>query len=83
MRDITRKVNFGATFEIALDEITQEIAYFARALTGIPLEIKAVEYDQQAYFDGKTDEEIWEILQSHQAVFDYYDFRKRPSEQLE
>jgi PKD repeat protein len=35
----------------------------------------------QAYLEGKSDQEIWEILQGYEAVFDYYDFNKLPSEQ--
>ena len=35
----------------------------------------------QAYLEGKSDEEIWEILQDYHAKYDYYDFNKLPSEQ--
>jgi PKD repeat protein len=35
----------------------------------------------RAYFAGKSDEDIWEILQSIDPVYDYYDFSKLPSEQ--
>ncbi len=34
-----------------------------------------------AYVDGASDYEIWETIQAHEPVFDYYDFSKRPSEQ--
>ncbi|GAG17616.1 unnamed protein product, partial [marine sediment metagenome] len=30
------------------------------------------------YFDGKSDEQIWETLQSNEAVFDYYNFTQAP-----
>ena len=32
----------------------------------------------KAYLEGKSDHEIWEIMQAHQAVYEYYDFSKRP-----
>ena len=35
----------------------------------------------KAYFAGKSDEDIWEILQSYDPVFDYYDFSKYPWDQ--
>ena len=35
----------------------------------------------EAYIDGKTDQEIWEIIQQTNAVYDYYDFSKYPWEQ--
>ncbi len=35
----------------------------------------------KAYLEGKSDQEIWTILQSHDPVYDYYDFNKLPSEQ--
>ncbi|MGQ9570395.1 MAG: hypothetical protein ACUVUQ_06055, partial [Thermodesulfovibrionales bacterium] len=35
----------------------------------------------KAYLEGKSDQEIWELMQAFQACYDYYDFNKRPSEQ--
>ena len=35
----------------------------------------------KAYLEGKSRHEIWTILQSYEAVYDYYDFNKLPSEQ--
>jgi hypothetical protein len=34
-----------------------------------------------AYLGGKSDEEIWAIMQDAQPVYDYYDFSKLPTEQ--
>jgi hypothetical protein len=34
-----------------------------------------------AYWDGKSDHEIWEILQDFQPLYDYYNFDKLPWEQ--
>ena len=33
------------------------------------------------YFNGYSDQRIWQTLQSKEAVFDYYDFSKRPDQQ--
>jgi PKD repeat protein len=38
-------------------------------------------YYLQAYLQGKNDYEIWKILQSHEPVFEYFNFNKLPSEQ--
>jgi len=35
----------------------------------------------KAYLEGKSDEQIWQTLQSYDPIFDYYDFNKLPSEQ--
>ena len=35
----------------------------------------------KAYVDGKSDYEIWQILQSSEPKYDYYNFNKPPSEQ--
>ncbi|MEW5925719.1 MAG: hypothetical protein AB1746_17180, partial [Candidatus Zixiibacteriota bacterium] len=35
----------------------------------------------RAYMEGKSDEEIWDLIQDHQPSYDYYDFSKRPFEQ--
>ncbi len=35
----------------------------------------------RAYLGGKSDEEIWTAMQRIQAVYDYYDFTKPPTEQ--
>ena len=35
----------------------------------------------RAYLQGKTDEEIWEIVQDVEPNYDYYDFSKLPSQQ--
>lgn len=35
----------------------------------------------QAYLEGKSDQEIWTIMQSYDSVYDYYDFSKTPSQQ--
>jgi PKD repeat protein len=34
-----------------------------------------------AYLNGKSDREIWELIQSLDPVYDYYDFNKLPSQQ--
>jgi hypothetical protein len=35
----------------------------------------------KAYLQGKTDQEIWKLMQDVHPAYDYYDFNKRPSEQ--
>jgi hypothetical protein len=35
----------------------------------------------KAYLDGKTDRQIWELMQSREPIYDYYDFNKLPSQQ--
>ncbi len=35
----------------------------------------------KAYLEGKSDYEIWQILQSIEPLYEYYDFSKPPSEQ--
>ncbi len=35
----------------------------------------------KAYLEGKSDQEIWEIIQDHEQVYEYFDFNKRPLEQ--
>ena len=35
----------------------------------------------KGYLQGKTDAELWEMAQSVEAVYDYYDFNKGPWEQ--
>ncbi|MEM3035883.1 MAG: SGNH/GDSL hydrolase family protein, partial [Thermoplasmata archaeon] len=35
----------------------------------------------KAYWEGKSDNEIWQILQDFQPLYDYYNFDKLPSEQ--
>jgi hypothetical protein len=35
----------------------------------------------KAYLEGKSDQEIWEIVQQFEPVYDYYDFNKFPDEQ--
>ncbi|MCK4818980.1 PKD domain-containing protein, partial [bacterium] len=35
----------------------------------------------KAYLEGKSDQEIWEIIQEFEPVYDYYDFNKFPDEQ--
>ncbi|MEW6053667.1 MAG: PKD domain-containing protein [Nitrospirota bacterium] len=35
----------------------------------------------KAYLEGKSDQEIWTILQAYDPVYDYYYFDKSPSEQ--
>ncbi|MDD4938662.1 MAG: PKD domain-containing protein [Candidatus Omnitrophica bacterium] len=47
---------------------------------GTPAEMEGLHY-LQAYLEGKTDYQIWQILQSHNPVFDYYNFNNKPSEQ--
>jgi PKD repeat protein len=43
-------------------------------------EVAMAEY-LKAYIEGKSDYEIWEIIQSIEPLYDYYDFNKPPSEQ--
>jgi PKD repeat protein/lysophospholipase L1-like esterase len=33
------------------------------------------------YMDGKSDEEIWRLMQAREPIYDYYDFNKLPSQQ--
>ena len=33
------------------------------------------------YMDGKSDQEIWELMQARDPIYDYYDFNKLPSQQ--
>jgi hypothetical protein len=35
----------------------------------------------KAYMEGKSNHEIWTIVQGYDPVYDYYDFNKRPTEQ--
>ena len=35
----------------------------------------------KAHLEGKSNNEIWSIIQSYQPVYDYYDFTKPPSQQ--
>jgi PKD repeat protein len=35
----------------------------------------------EAYVNGKSDYEIWQVLQTSEPKYDYYDFNKPPSEQ--
>ena len=35
----------------------------------------------KAYFEGRSNQEIWQILQDKEGIFDYYDFSKRPDQQ--
>ena len=35
----------------------------------------------KAYLEGRSDEEIWTIMQAQEPVYDYYDFTKRPDQQ--
>jgi hypothetical protein len=35
----------------------------------------------KAYVEGASDYEIWQVLQAIEPLYDYYDFRKKPSEQ--
>jgi PKD repeat protein len=35
----------------------------------------------KAYFEGRSNQQMWQILQDKEAVFDYYDFSKRPQNQ--
>jgi|GEM_PF-1028335 len=42
---------------------------------------KAFSLYLKAYFEGRSNQQIWQILQDKEAVFDYYDFNKRPDQQ--
>ncbi len=35
----------------------------------------------RAYMEGKSDYELWQILQDLEPLYDYYDFTKTPSQQ--
>ena len=35
----------------------------------------------KAYMEGKSDQEIWRIIQNIEPLYDYYNFNKKPSEQ--
>ena len=35
----------------------------------------------KAYLEGKSDYEIWRLMQNVDPKYDYYDFSKRPNEQ--
>jgi PKD repeat protein len=42
---------------------------------------RAINLYLKAYLEGKTDEELWEIVQTYESVWDYYDFSKTPAQQ--
>jgi hypothetical protein len=33
------------------------------------------------YMDGKSDQQIWQLMQARDPIYDYYDFNKLPSQQ--
>ncbi|MEW5746920.1 MAG: PKD domain-containing protein, partial [Nitrospirota bacterium] len=35
----------------------------------------------KSYMEGKSDNEIWQVIQNYEPVYDYYYFNKKPSEQ--
>jgi hypothetical protein len=35
----------------------------------------------EAYLQGKSDNEIWQMLQQGPSIYDYYDFSKLPTQQ--
>ena len=41
---------------------------------GMPVYVKG-------YLEGKSDYELWQVLQAFEPLYDYYDFRKPPSQQ--
>ncbi len=61
------------------DTFQRGIYHYASGSTTLG-EYAMVEY-LKAYVDGKSDYEIWQILQTTEPKYDYYDFRKPPSEQ--
>lgn len=48
--DLFHRTKYGAS----LEELTSELGFFARALTGLPLQVKPLAYGTSAYFDGRT-----------------------------
>ncbi|HQB40057.1 MAG TPA: hypothetical protein PL053_12410, partial [Deltaproteobacteria bacterium] len=60
-----------------LDTLNRGIAFFTvndSSHLGFDAYIKA-------YLEGKSNREIWTIIQGYEAVYDYYDFNKLPSQQ--
>lgn len=55
------------------------VMFFATNSTGEG-EIGMSEY-LKAYVNGASDYELWQLLQSIEPLYDYYDFRKPPSQQ--
>jgi PKD repeat protein len=61
------------------DTFNRGIMFYAVQSTGEG-EVAMSQY-LRAYMTGKSDYEIWQILQDIEPVYDYYDFSKTPSEQ--
>jgi PKD repeat protein len=61
------------------DIFQRGIFHFASQSTGEG-EYAMAEY-LKAYVDGKSDYEIWQIIQAIEPLYDYFDFTKPPSEQ--
>ena len=60
-----------------MDTFTHGIVFYTTASvagTAAPLWMKG-------YLEGKTDYELWQILQAFEAKYDYYNFDLKPSEQ--
>ena len=61
------------------DTFGRGIMFSATNSTGLG-EVGMSEY-LKAYVSGKSDYEIWQLLQGIEPLYDYYDFRKPPSQQ--
>jgi len=60
-----------------LDTFSHGLVYYTLNLSDAALSNPYL----KAYLEGKNNQEIWELLQSIDPVYDYYDFSKTPSEQ--
>ena len=61
------------------DTFNRGIFFFATNSAELS-EVTMAEY-LKTYVNGKSDYEIWQILQGIEPLYDYYDFRKPPSQQ--
>jgi hypothetical protein len=61
------------------DTFQRGIFFYANNSTGQG-EVAMSEY-LKAYVGGKSDYEIWRIIEDIEPLYDYYDFRKPPSQQ--
>ena len=67
------RIYYTDTFHRGITHFTQQSSYYS--------DIGMAGY-LKAYVEGKSDYEIWQMLQSLEPIWDYYDFNKPPSEQF-
>jgi PKD repeat protein len=63
-----------------IDTFHRGVMYYSLNTTEVGGEIGFPAY-LNAYFQGKTDQQIWAALQFYDAAFDYYNFNLLPSQQ--